>query len=290
MFKVNNDSFSPSDFIVSYEQPMVKFQFKYIAVMEHAMETDGKVTLCSLFDLLNDQEKNSNCAKVKIMERDVNFDGIPDEIQFTLGFETTFGYGVKSLSLVMFLDARLAHQCQFKVPSAVVINKKLFPNNLNDRHIVITGSLQNDQSQALVCPFFLRNVKTHFFDNNLVRNETNLEKLSISAIKDNLERNPMHFHFQESSTDFKDLDSEMSSITIKLKIPEVAVRYKKTFWRALNDVWINYLAIFVVTFFACNFLLTHLYENRILTSRKKSSMKTKEIWLPLNSKSFFNFY
>lgn len=273
---VNNEIFS-SDYIVAYEQPMVKFQFKYIAVMEHAMEAETKVILCSLFDVLNNQEGNSGCAKVKIIEKDVNFDGIPDEIQFTLGFGTMFGYGVKSLSLVMFLDTRLEQKCSLNIPSAVVINKKLFPNNLNDRKIVISGSLRNQQNHALVCPFFLRNVKSHFFNENLAKNETSLDKLSISRIKDNLERNPMHFRFQESSTDFEELDTESSSIKIKLRIPEVPIRYKKTFWKAVNDVWINYIAIFVVTFVVCNFLLNHLFENRILMARKKSSLKAKEI-------------
>lgn len=270
---MNNQKFLSANDLIAFEQPMVKFTFKYIVVAENSMDVEGKVTLCSSFDIV---DQHGSCEKVKVIEKDDNFDGIPDWIEFQVSFSTHFNYGIKSLALVLFLDSRLEqHHCPFQVPSAVII-KKTFVNNLNDRNIVIRGSLQPNQKQALVCPFFLRNVKSHFFHEKLDANQTDLEEFKIARIQENLERNPMHFQFYETSTDFKDFDDK-TTVKIKIFIPETATRYKKTFWQLVNDIWINYIAIFIVTFAVCNFLLNHLFEKRWLMARKKSFLKNKEM-------------
>lgn len=271
VYNVNNSKFSSSDDLVIYEQPMVKFQFKFIYLAENSMESGGKVILCSSFDILNRLVETPNCAKIKVIEKDENYDGKPDELEFTIEFETLFSYGTKSLSLALFLDARLDNQhCSLHIPAAVVINKKTFVDNLSNRRIVISGSLQPIQIQSLVCPFFLRNIKSHFFHANLLANQTNLEDFKITRIQKNLERNPMHLHFQEMFTDLQDIDPTKTTIKIKLKIPEIPLRFKKTFWQLINDAWINYVAVFIVIFAVFKLLLNHLFEKRWLMARKKN--------------------
>lgn len=230
------------------------------------MEDAGKITLCSSFDLLNDPSvEREECAKIKITEKDDDFDGVSDEIRLEIELHTMLEYGVKSFSAVFFLDSRLNHQCNVRVPAAVIINKKTFWNNVHDRTISIKGSLQPVQSQSLICPFFLRNVKSHFFYENL--NQT-LEHFHLAKIQETLEKNPLHFEFVESSTDLQEIDKGKTTIKIRMKIPEVEVRYQKTFWQALNELWVNYFAVLMITIVTANFLLSHLFEKRWLLARE----------------------
>lgn len=265
ILKINDNEISSE--VVKYEQPMVKFQYKYIFIAEHSME-NGKVVICSSFSFLKNRNDIQKCSKLRISEKDDNFDGVPDAIHFTTEFSSMFNYGIKSISLVAFLDTRLYDACKLRVPSAIIY-KKLFTNNPKDRKIIIDGSLQPDQKQEIICPFFLRNVKTHFFFEKIYENATKLEDFHISKVLDNLERNAIFFKFMETSTDQHEFNGDKTTFQIKMKIPEVAIRYRKTFWQKLNDVWMNYLAIFAVTFFLANLLLKYLFENHWLMARRK---------------------
>ena len=268
-----NKFFAKND-LIGFEQPMVKFKFKYILIAENSINTETKPILCSTFDYIG-QIDHGICDKIKIIEKDENFDGIPDWIEFSASFATNFNYGIKSLSLVLFLDVRLKqHQCYFDVPSAVII-KKTFVNNINNRRFVIKGSLQPNQKQALVCPSFLHNTRSHFFSENLNRSQTDFDELKIEKVQENLERNPTYFHFQEAATDLQEIDSYKTIVKIKLLIKESSTRYKKSFWQIANDFWINYIATFIVTYGICNILLNHLFLNRWLMARKLISTNCK---------------
>lgn len=269
IFKINGNKFSTNHDVAIFEQPNVKFQYDFIVLAENALDDSKKVFLCSSFDFLRNFDENSEkCSKFKFVEKDENYDGIVDEMTFSFDFHTMYRYGLRALSIVLFLDTRITHQCDFKVPSAIIINK-FFSNNYNDRNIFITGSLQPIQIQPLVCPFFLRNIKSHFFFENINENLTSLEDFRPSKIRETLENNPLHFEFQESLLDFQHLNNDKTNVVIKVKISEVAIRYRKSFWTMINEVWINYVAVFCVTLFIANFLLNLLFENRWLTARRK---------------------
>lgn len=263
-------------FFIVYEQPIVKFQYKYLILAESSMESDkNKAIMCSSFEFLeNFNNVTEQCSKIKVSERDLNFDGISDEINFSVNFRTSHSYGIKSASIAFFLDARINDQCHMRIPTAVIINKNF--NFINDRKVLITGKLEAEQVQALACPFFLRKIKSHFFYEKLNENQTNLEEFQIGKIQERLEHNPMHLKFQETSTDMSEINNDVTSIKIKLKIPEIAMRYQKTFWQKLMDFWINFLALFVISLTIINFLLTHLFENRWIMSRRKNYIKDKE--------------
>jgi hypothetical protein len=135
-------------FFIVYEQPSVKFQYKYLIFAENSMENeDSKAIMCSSFEFLNIYENiTENCGKIKVSERDLNFDGVPDEINFSFDFHTTHNYGMKSLSMAFFLDARINDQCNMRIPTAVILNKNF--NFNNDRKILIAGKLEAEQIQV----------------------------------------------------------------------------------------------------------------------------------------------
>jgi transmembrane protein 231 len=265
------------NYFIVYEQPVVKFQYKFLILAENAMDSDdNKAIMCSSFDFLNVNYGNetTDCSKIRVSEKDSNFDGIIDEINFSVDFLTFHNYGIKSAAIVFFIDARISNQCDMRVPTAVIINKNF--NVGNDRKILITGKLEADQSQSLACPFFLRNVKSHFFYEKLNENQTKLDEFEMKKVQQRLEHNPMHFKFQELATDVSELSNLMTSLKIQLRITEIPIRYQKTFWQKSMDVWINFLALFIISYTIVNILLTHLFENRWIMSRRKNYVKDKE--------------
>lgn len=277
IFKINGNKFSANNDVVIFEQPQVKFSYKYIVLAENSMESREEMILCSSFETLKQLDESSQkCSKVKFSEKDENFDGKVDEMTFTFNMHTLHHYGLKSISIVVFLDSRFNDQCSFRAPSAVIINKKSFANNFNDRQISIAGALQPTQNYPIVCPFFMRNVKSHFFFEKTDENRTKVEEFQPSKIRAVLERNPLHLNFQESSTDLGEVDSDKTSVVLKLRVGAMPIRHHKSFWMLVNELWINYLAIFVVTFCAANFLLNSMFENRWLAARKKHLLKKRE--------------
>ncbi|CAO1366258.1 unnamed protein product [Diamesa hyperborea] len=278
IYKVNNWKFSSTDDLVIYEQPFVKFQYKYMMIVEHSLENERKTILCSSFSYLHQhQEDMERCSKIKVLEYDDNYDGVTDEIRLSFDFHSAFKFGIKSFSIVLFLDARLRDQCNFRVPATMIVNKKILPNNFNDRKILINGNMNIHQNFALICPFFMRNVKTHFFFENLNENQTNFQEYELAKIEENLQRNPAYIHFQETSMHYQELDADKTTIELHLKIPELPARYKKSIWQKVNDIWINFLALFFITFLIANFLLNRLFESHLLWARKKHYSKDKEL-------------
>ena len=123
----------------------------------------------------------------------------------------------------------------------------------------------------------MRNVKTHFFYENLHENQTSLEQYELIKIEENLQRNPVYFQFEETSMHYQEFDIEKTTIQLNLKIPELPTRYKKSIWQIGNDIWINFLALFFITFLIANILLNRLFESRLLRARKKHYSKDKEL-------------
>jgi len=267
---------STENHFVTFEQPVVKFQYKYILIAENSVENEtGKDILCSSFDVLNQFNETKKCSKIQISEKDFNYDGTVDELIFTFEFNTINNYGIKSVTVVLFLDARIESQCEFRIPSAVIIKKKLSENFYN-RQISIVGDLEVVQDQALVCPFFLRNVKSHFYYEVLNENQTNLEEFRVSSIREHLEHNPMHFKFKETSTDHEKFSDDKTTIKVRVKIPELAIRHQKSFWQKLMSFWMQFLSLFIVTITIENYILNYIFENRLIITRRKNYIKDKE--------------
>ncbi|XP_070496593.1 transmembrane protein 231 [Chironomus tepperi] len=267
---------STESHFVTFEQPVVKFQYKYILIAENSIDNEtGKNILCSSFDALNQFNESKKCSKIQISEKDLNYDGTIDELNFKFEFNTINNYGIKSVSVVLFLDARIGNQCEFRIPTAVILKKKLSENFYN-RKISISGNLDVSQIQSVVCPFFLRNVKSHFFYEVLNENQTNLEEFRLSSIREHLEHNLMHFNFKETTTDYEQFSDEKTTIKVNVKIPELAIRYQKSFWQKLMSFWMQFLSIFIIAIAIENYILNYIFENRLIITRRKNYIKDKE--------------
>lgn len=261
---------------ISYEQPVAKFQYEYILQAENSVDSEPRRDiLCSSFEVLNQFNETSKCNKIKVSEKDTTYDGIIDEMTFSFEFNTINKYGIKSFSVVLFIDARIESQCKFKIPTAVILRKK-FSDIFYNRKISVNGQLRVYQSQALVCPFFLRNVKSHFFFDNLNENKTNLEEFTVGSIREHVEHNPMYFAFMETSTDYEEFNDEKTTLKIRIKIPELGIRYRKSFWQKFMDYWMQFISIFIITIAVENYLLNYIFENRWIITRRKNYIKDKE--------------
>lgn len=261
---------------VTFEQPVVKFQYKYLLTAENSVDNETRSDiLCSSFEILNRYNETEKCTKIRVSEKDITFDGITDELIFTFEFNTINNYGIKSFSAVLFIDARIENQCSFKVPTAVILSKKISDNFYN-RKFSINGNLEVSQSHAMVCPFFMRGVKSHFFYERLNENQTSIEEFETPAIREHLEHNPMHFKFLETSADYGEFDDDKTSIKIRVKIPELAIRYQKSFWQKCMDFWMQFISLFIITIAIENFLLNYIFENRLVITRRKNYIKDKE--------------
>lgn len=145
------------------------------------------------------------------------------------------------------IHLKFQNHCEYQIPAAILINKRFLPENLNDREIHLKGDLDIRQYSSLQCPYFLRHVQSHFYFENLNVNKTNLESYKISELMDNINKNPASFYFNEFSFNYGKLTTDKTTINVNIKIHELKIRYRKTFWRILIEKWILYLSIFLIT-------------------------------------------
>jgi hypothetical protein len=265
------------DYFIVYEQPVVKFTYKYIIIAENSMINDeSKTILCSSFDILNSSNDTISCPKLVVKEKDLNFDGIADEIWISAHLSTMHNYGIKSITAILFFDARLNAQCELKVPTSIILNKKI-TGNFNNRIFEFNGNLKPVQSSAIICPFFLRKSKTHFFYENIDENQTEIEEFDLPHIRNRFEMNPLFISYDETSLDLNRIEETKTMINFKVKIPVISVYYKKSFWqKLLFDFWVSFIALFVISFAIINFILSHLFENRYINARRKNYIKDKD--------------
>lgn len=169
-------------------------------------------------------------------------------------------------------------QCEFEVPTALIINKKFLADNTIDREIEINGNLQVHQLMSLQCPFFMRNIKSLFSPEILNNNHSTLSDFKLKEIERKLQRNPAHFYYEEKSTYYGDLRQDGTSIKINMKIQEHPLRYKKSFWQNVSHIWIIYLSFAVITFILANYFLTYLFTSHWLWARKRNYVTNKLDW------------
>ncbi len=147
--------------------------------------------------------------------------------------------------------------------------------NSVDREIEINGNLNVHQLMSLQCPFFMRNIKSLFFLDILNSNQTTLSDYKLKEIERKLQNNPAYFYFDEKSTYYGDLKDGGTSIRINMKIQELQLRYKHSFWQNVSNAWIVYLSIAIITFLSANCLLTCLFSNHWLWARKRNYVTNK---------------
>lgn len=65
IYKINNNKFVSEDNLIIYEQPYVKFQYKYFLLIENTL--DDKLIACSSFEYINKLTNEiDSCSKIKV--------------------------------------------------------------------------------------------------------------------------------------------------------------------------------------------------------------------------------
>jgi hypothetical protein len=66
IYKINNNKFVSNDNLIIYEQPYIKFQYKYLLLIENTL--DDKLIACSSFEYLNKLTSGiDSCSKIKVI-------------------------------------------------------------------------------------------------------------------------------------------------------------------------------------------------------------------------------
>lgn len=114
---------------------------------------------------------------------------------------------------------------------------------------VFFNELQLNQRTSFNCPVLWRHQETHFRPLNLTTR--NLRDMTTQRIFEKLRRNPGHFEFVNKRT-FDEPIGEENSLVFKFAMPEVMLRFETPVWHKVLQMWIKFLAVFILFFLAVN--------------------------------------
>lgn len=250
---------STTKVFIMAEQPETTQIFQYSLIAEHS--TGNKITICETIDQSR-QKPTSDCTKIRILEKDKNFDGKSDEILVSFEF-FSLEYGIKSFSLMIFFESHLSNICHISASSLITLNQKSIKNG---RSVVVYGSLYPIQNQPLICPYFSRNVQSHFFNASYTANGENVERENFVKHED-FNHYPMYFRFHEIATSYQEFNHQKTSITLHVKIPQVHISYKKKITNIALELWKSFFSLVIITLILSNLMLQYLFEKKCLKAR-----------------------
>uniref|UniRef100_A0A336M9W9 Transmembrane protein 231 n=1 Tax=Culicoides sonorensis TaxID=179676 RepID=A0A336M9W9_CULSO len=259
--------------LLIFEQPKVQFSYKYIfsAVLRNEATDNQKLVTCSSFSKYNElTENHQNCNGIKFIDFDHNHDQKTDELRFSFEFDTLPAYFVQSVSVLIQIDSEIESQCKFNVPAMIILEKHYQPqmisSNFTSMEVKLNGNLVSKQRRALVCPFFLRNIKSHFYYNVLDTNSSHIDDYSFEKIQCQLEMNPIFLKFEEENErkfDSKELNFKFE---LKVDVDDIMIRYQFTLWQIVNQIWIQYVAVLVVFYILGEKIKDYIFRNQYLAA------------------------
>jgi Transmembrane protein 231 len=194
-------------------------------------------------------------------------------MNFEISFNRPDSAALTSLSLYLELKTSLEKICGFIVPAAVILHQ-LTPPTFLAQNLQLVGDLRLKQATTLHCPYFMFDQKSHFHPTIINQNSSRLTDYDLSKAYSKLVTNPAHFHFiEEFRTTGDNNRFDEFTLRLNLSLPEVIVRYRKTFWRLLFEFWIQYLAIFVVLYVLADNFKRFLFKNSIFLTWKQMEEK-----------------
>jgi Transmembrane protein 231 len=201
--------------------------------------------------------------------QDFNHDDVDDVMNFEISFERPAQSKLTSLSLYLELQASLRKICDFQVPAALMLYQ-LTPLSIPSQNFRLVGDLKLKQSTTLHCPYFMFDQKSHFHRTIINQNSSRLADYDLLKAHSKLVTNPAHFHFaEEFRTTVGDGRNDEFTLRLELNLPEVFVRYRKSFWRLIFEFWIQYLAVFVVLYVLADNFKCFLFKNSIFLTWKQ---------------------
>lgn len=308
-----------------YEQPMVKFQHKFIFMAEHgdldnALLMDRRLVACNSFKYLNELLTDfPDCASIKVRaenvhitmyqsvistylsntihyryhehlnlqfwQMDLNFDQIVDRMNFQFVFRPPQRHSLKHFDLYLEFDSRMTvsslsgnmthgiwrnihflswtqSKCNLPIPSALLLQQEPIPANFLSGEITIEGYLRLRQSATFHCPFFLRNIKSHFFHNLVPENSTDIRDFDFKTIRRQIVNNPGYLLFEKSNVFWNRHQENKIIINVIVHIRESKSIYHSTFWQKLGRLWLQYLSIFIVFWYCADKLKNYMFTNQ----------------------------
>lgn len=164
-----------------------------------------------------------------------------------------------------FLSCYFQRQCHLQIPAALLFQQMQVPSNFQSGEIFIDAHLDLIQRTAFHCPFFLRQIKSHFYHTVVPENSTDTKDYEMSAIRKKLRNNPAYMSVGQTPViQWNRIPSNEIVLNIDLHINEVAGRYHTSFWQRLGQVWIHYLSIFLVCAYLMEKLKSYIFSRQMI--------------------------
>lgn len=152
--------------------------------------------------------------------------------------------------------------CNLPIPSAILLQQEQLPPNFFSGEITIEGRLTMRQVAAFHCPFFLRRIKSNFYHSSVPENSTDINDYKLEVIQRKLVNNPGYMLFEKTNTFWSRQQQNKVIVNIVLNIGETMNLYHTTFWQKLGKIWIQYLSIFVVFYYAMDMLKYYMFTRQ----------------------------
>ncbi|GMS96840.1 hypothetical protein PENTCL1PPCAC_19015, partial [Pristionchus entomophagus] len=233
------------------EQPHLQFNYRYLLLFENERGIRYATTLYNLESI-----PAFLPSSVSSQNLDRNGDGRPDEISLTLSVPTNISYP-STLCLFLFFDTQLDYHDIIETETALYHRLPLS----SPHSLLISSPLTLHQlaplNAAMQFPRLLINetdpTRMRSFPRDLMQTIANrpiglqLERPIITPLSTTVIPNQF-------------------SIKLMLTVPASRIAYQTRFFELIKWAWIQYLAIAVIVYWACEGIAVYLFENRIINA------------------------
>ncbi|XP_058056383.1 transmembrane protein 231 [Anopheles bellator] len=269
-----------------YEQPKVKFSYKYLflAELEGGGDRESSIVTCSSFESYNSAtEELPSCNGIHVTPFDEDHDQMLDHLKVAINFNPPEETNrLQFYTLYFFLEATVSSQCSFTVPTFVYLDKVPAPwPKFQSGKIEHRGSLEVKQSASLQCPFFMRHQKSHFSDRYYPNENTTLDEFQPSIIAEKIESsNPTYFAFDATQHTWELDDSGTINIVLFVSIGgpdsrKTALLYTTSLWQRMHQFWTGYFPLLLVCLWIADKLKMYLFEKFYLRAVEVLPWKEK---------------
>ncbi|XP_055639962.1 uncharacterized protein LOC129777614 isoform X2 [Toxorhynchites rutilus septentrionalis] len=249
------------------------------------LEGSNEIITCSSFESYNAlTEERQECTSIKVTEHDSNVDGKTDILKASVSFNLPDdSLGLAFYSLYFFLETSLESNCRFLIPTFISLNKLSPPvAPFTSGTIHHAGHLEASQMVSLQCPFFMRNIKTHFSHNYFPNeNFTSVEDFLPESIQNKIESsNAAHFHLGQRKIHWKRDGSGEITISVEVLIGRedsrhTALLYNSSIWQMVAQFWVQYFSVLAVSFWIANRVKDWLFESSTIRAMEIVPWKEK---------------
>ncbi|KXJ76030.1 hypothetical protein RP20_CCG010468 [Aedes albopictus] len=272
-----------------YEQPKVHFDYQYLflAEMDRPGDNVNRLTTCSSYEsynMLTDDQSHQDCNAIKVMIDDSNADGKIDKLSASVSINLPDdSVGLVFYTFYFFLEAVVESNCHFSIPTMISLSKQSPPVQLFTSGIISHfGHLRAVQSTALQCPFFLRNIKTHFNHNiHPTANFTSVEEFLPETILYRIESsNVVYYGFDPARTQWTRDGSGTVEIRVELLIggedgQKTALLYNASLWQKVAQFWAQYFSVLIVFLWVADKLKDLMFDGHWIRAMKVVPWKDK---------------